>query len=71
MLLVLSKKTSEQAVFNENKGKYDEMINKLATLNKEIFDLKTNIRLKNEIYKKIMLISAKPNEENEKVYILN
>jgi len=69
ILSVLSKKTNEEVVFNENKSRYDLMINEILSVQKEIFNSKTNMKLKNEIYKKSKIISAKPNEENEKVFL--
>ncbi len=69
MLQILSKQTTEKTVFSENKSKYEALLNELAGLSKESFDTKTNIQLKNEIFKKVMAISARPNPENEKVIL--
>ena len=68
MLMVLQHKTSEIAVFNENKIKYENMLKELETLQGSIDTCKNNIQQKNEAFLKVKSLATKPNEQNEKVY---
>jgi len=67
MLQVLQKKTSEIAVFNENKLKYENMLKELESLQTSINDCKTRLQQKNEVFLKVKSHATKPNEQNEKV----
>jgi hypothetical protein len=67
MLQVLRHKTSEIAVFNEIKIKYETMIKDLEALQNSVNDCKTRLQQKNEVFLKVKSQATKPNEQNEKV----
>ena len=67
MLQVLSKKTTEIAVFKENKIKYEEMVKELERLNNEIQNIKNNVAMKNETFVNVKALAIKPNPQNEQV----
>jgi len=71
MLQVLQHKTSEIAVFNENKVKYQNLLNEFESLQKSINECKTRLQQKNEAFLKVKSSMTKPNPENEKVRIIS
>ena len=70
MLQVLQHKTSQIAVFNEGKIKYETMLKELESLSSVVDECKVRIKQKNEAFLKVKSLATKPNEENEKVNIL-
>jgi len=69
MIAVIKKTTTETAVINDNKPKYGILIEEVEKLSKEIKEIKNTIKIKNESFLQLKKISAKPNEQNEKVFI--
>lgn len=67
MLQVLQHKTSEVAVFNENKVKYQNMLKELESVQNSVNDSKSQLQKKNEVFLKMKAQASKPNEQNEKV----
>jgi hypothetical protein len=65
---VLQKKSTEKAVFAENKARFEELFKVLESISSDIVEARKNILLKNEIFSKIKALNFKPNEENEKFF---
>ena len=65
---VLSKKTTENAVFDQNKAKYMTSFNELQNISSQINALKPVIQQKNEIFLKVKSEKFKPDMENENFF---
>jgi hypothetical protein len=65
---VLQKKTTEKAILNENKPKYDAMFKDLETLSEQVKTLKLSITAKNEVFLRVKASTFKTNEDNEKFF---
>jgi hypothetical protein len=66
-MLVLSKKLTENEIFDENKIKYGEIIYNLKSLSEEVTNLKNEIIEKNEAFLKLKSLKGKfsSSQENE------
>lgn len=64
---ILQKKTTENAIFAENKGKYEAIFKELESINEEIKLLKLSIKTKNEVFCRVKQSTFKVDDENEKV----
>ena len=67
-LQVLQKKMTENAILDNNKGKYMDMFNELQGVTNEIHNLKQIIITKNEDFVKIKNDKFKPDPENEQFF---
>jgi hypothetical protein len=65
---VLSKKTTENAVFDQNKAKYMTSFNELQNISSQINALKPVIQQKNEIFLKVKSEKFKPDMDNENFF---
>ena len=65
---VLSKKTTENSVFDQNKAKYMEKFNELQNISSQINALKPVIQQKNEIFLKAKNEKFKPDLDNENFF---
>ena len=65
---VLSKKTTENAVFDQNKAKYMTSFNELQNISSQINALKPIIQQKNEIFLKVKSEKFKPDMDNENFF---
>ena len=65
---VLSKKTTETAVFDQNKAKYMASFNELQSISSQINALKPVIQQKNEIFLKVKSEKFKPDMDNENFF---
>ena len=67
-LQVLQKKMTENAILDNNKGKYMEMFNELQGITNDIHNLKQIIIAKNEDFVKIKNDKFKPDPQNEQFF---
>ena len=65
---VLQKKTTEIAIFDQNKEKYNQMFGELGTITQEIRNLKIGIQAKNEVFLRIKNEQFKPDMQNEEFF---
>ena len=67
-LQVLQKKMTENAILDNNKGKYMEMFNELQGVTNNIKNLKQSIVAKNDVFMKVRNDKFKPDPANEEFF---
>ena len=65
---VLQKKTTEIAIFDQNKEKFNQMFGELGTITQEIRNLKIGIQAKNEVFLRVKNEQFKPDMQNEEFF---